>query len=310
MKPLTSSHHTHAGKLEISFEHFNSNWIAKRVRAINSVTLELEPGELGLLIPFEPSQGMKSRYEQGFIHVFSQALPDRFSEVLESNEINDFAWIRIQRLPQVDLASVHRLIQEETKGQSVSFAIKVPEKLSDHIVLDFFTAFSGPHEFESVVFQSLWKIFATLQWAEMPKTWIEKSLKKSFVQEHEAPVKRALYFTELNLFSTIGIGRMAAVCGVSVATLFRAFQKETGQSPHQFIMGRRFEESRNLLEKSARKIDEIARAVGYRNPNSFTEAFHELFGQSPTAFRRQMLSKSITSPPLTAETNPMQFLSE
>lgn len=85
--------------------------------------------------------------------------------------------------------------------------------------------------------------------------------------------------------SPMTVKRLAGALGLSERTLNRKFQELTHEPPQAFIMRRRVEHARTLLETTAQPIKSIARAAGYEDESSFRKAFRKLTLMSPQAYR-------------------------
>lgn len=78
---------------------------------------------------------------------------------------------------------------------------------------------------------------------------------------------------------------MAAAAGLSRAHFSRAFKRTFGESPHQYLLGRRLERAAALLRSTDRPVQEICLNVGMRSVGTFTSRFTERYGMAPTAYR-------------------------
>jgi AraC-like DNA-binding protein len=88
--------------------------------------------------------------------------------------------------------------------------------------------------------------------------------------------------TELTTAETI-----AERLHVSTRTLHRQLQEE-GASLQQLKDEARRELAVELLRRSTRTVKQVALAVGFRNEKSFSRAFRDWTGDSPTAFRERL----------------------
>ena len=79
---------------------------------------------------------------------------------------------------------------------------------------------------------------------------------------------------------------LAGKFGLSVRGLRRHFRAQTGQSPHQYAIGRRIASARDLLLKTDLPVKEIARRLGYADVFYFGRQFKRQTGVSPALFRR------------------------
>lgn len=83
----------------------------------------------------------------------------------------------------------------------------------------------------------------------------------------------------------IDVSDMADAAGLSRAHFTRAFKRTFGESPHQYLLGRRLERAAALLRSTDRPVQEICLNVGMTSVGSFTSRFTDRFGMSPRAYR-------------------------
>lgn len=86
------------------------------------------------------------------------------------------------------------------------------------------------------------------------------------------------------------ISDLAAACGLSARHLTRAFKATTGLPPHRWLLRRRVERAKDLLEATDKDIAAIALACGFADQSHLTRVFHAMVGTSPGAWRRQRLN--------------------
>ncbi|MGB3464794.1 MAG: helix-turn-helix domain-containing protein [Cyclobacteriaceae bacterium] len=73
----------------------------------------------------------------------------------------------------------------------------------------------------------------------------------------------------------------ATLAGRSLTSFQRDFKKMYGTSPKQWLMTRRMEKSRDLLEKANYSVTRAAYESGYENISHFIKAFKKQFGITP-----------------------------
>jgi len=78
---------------------------------------------------------------------------------------------------------------------------------------------------------------------------------------------------------------LAHEIGVSPVSLHRKLKQLCGQSTQQLIIAFRLNKAKDLLIKSSHNISEIGYAVGFNDPNYFSQAFKKLYHLSPSEFR-------------------------
>lgn len=78
---------------------------------------------------------------------------------------------------------------------------------------------------------------------------------------------------------------LAALAGVSRASLTRRFNATLGVSPMTYVTQWRLATAADLLDRSDATLSAIAHQVGYASPFSFSSAFKSRYGLSPRDFR-------------------------
>lgn len=74
---------------------------------------------------------------------------------------------------------------------------------------------------------------------------------------------------------------------ISRAQLMRLFKQKIGQSPHAFVHKIRLQKAAQLLKHSANSVLAVALSVGFLSETHFSKAFKQLYGISPSAYRRE-----------------------
>jgi transcriptional regulator GlxA family with amidase domain len=79
---------------------------------------------------------------------------------------------------------------------------------------------------------------------------------------------------------------MAPHASVSPRTFARRFREETGTTPLQWLLNRRVQEARRLLEETDLPIDAVAWRAGFGTAASLRDHFRRATATTPTAYRR------------------------
>jgi len=95
---------------------------------------------------------------------------------------------------------------------------------------------------------------------------------------------------ETNIANPISIEELAFLCNISLSTFKRRFVKIYGTSPHKWILLKRMEMAKDLLQHHSEKPSEVYHKVGYENHSSFTHLFKQTFGITPKEFQLQQLA--------------------
>ncbi len=98
-------------------------------------------------------------------------------------------------------------------------------------------------------------------------------------------MNRAEEYLCANLETPVTRDSLAAIAGVSIRTLSRAFMKRHGLGPITFLRQRRFEAAyRDLLGSTAEdtSVTDVAMRYGFAHLGKFAVVYRRLFGESPS----------------------------
>jgi AraC-like DNA-binding protein len=85
--------------------------------------------------------------------------------------------------------------------------------------------------------------------------------------------------------SGLDLDRIASVAFLSKSHFVRRFRYQFGLSPSAYLSQRRVERAQDLLRFANLTVTEVCHAVGYSSLGSFSQAFHDAVGESPSAFQ-------------------------
>ncbi|HET6991637.1 MAG TPA: AraC family transcriptional regulator, partial [Bacteroidia bacterium] len=92
---------------------------------------------------------------------------------------------------------------------------------------------------------------------------------------------------ESNITNNISVEELAFLCNVSLSTFKRRFARIYGTSPNKWILKKRMEIAKDLLQNNREKPGNIFYKIGYENHSSFTKSFKQTFGLTPQDFQNQ-----------------------
>jgi len=99
-------------------------------------------------------------------------------------------------------------------------------------------------------------------------------------------VKRVLELIDARLDQPLSLEQMAQTAGLSPFHFARQFKRSIGASPHRFLLARRLERARLLLEKPGAQLGEVSQQVGFADQSHFTRWFRRQFGVTPGQVKR------------------------
>jgi transcriptional regulator GlxA family with amidase domain len=83
---------------------------------------------------------------------------------------------------------------------------------------------------------------------------------------------------------------------MSARTFGRRFRDETGITPRRWLIQRRLERARHLLESTALTVNQIAADIGFATAASLRQHMAAELGTSPLAYRRTFQGAGLPAP--------------
>jgi AraC family transcriptional regulator len=116
----------------------------------------------------------------------------------------------------------------------------------------------------------------------------EKEMNDSKTRAYTARFSKVLDYIETHLNEPLSVEQLSQVANFSKFHFHRQFAEYTGVCVARYILLLRLRRATyRLVFTPPTRIIDIALDAGFENPESFTRAFKNTFGQSPSAFRRQ-----------------------
>ena len=100
------------------------------------------------------------------------------------------------------------------------------------------------------------------------------------------PVRQAIEYLEEHYSEKISLTMVAAQLSFSPEHFSRMFTRETGVNFSTFLNNLRMKRAVELLEKTDKKVYEIAEEVGFSSVSYFSTAFKKSFGQTPNYYQQ------------------------
>ena len=98
-------------------------------------------------------------------------------------------------------------------------------------------------------------------------------------------VRNAIAFIHAHHPSAVSLREIGRAAGLSVPHLTTLFSAAVGATPGQYLERVRLARASEMLRFSVSDIGQIARSVGYADPNYFARRFLLHYGQTPRAYR-------------------------
>lgn len=112
--------------------------------------------------------------------------------------------------------------------------------------------------------------------------YVERPLAEPGGVGHLAPT---LEWALGRLDQPLGVDELAQHARMSRRNFTRRFQEVTGTSPARWLLARRLDESRRLLETTDWPVARVAEACGFRSPVTFRQGFSAAYATTPSSYR-------------------------
>lgn len=88
-------------------------------------------------------------------------------------------------------------------------------------------------------------------------------------------------YIDANLDRNLKIVELAAIAQISPYHFIRLFRKSLGQTPHQYILQRRIEKGKSLLQQTQLSVEDIAVSLGFCDRSHFAKYIKRFTGLTP-----------------------------
>ena len=105
----------------------------------------------------------------------------------------------------------------------------------------------------------------------------------------------------------LDVPSLARIACVSEAHFIRTFRATFGETPHRYLQRRRVERAMFLLRSTDRSVTDICFDVGFSSLGTFSRTFHDIVGESPTAFRQRGRMPAVPTCFMMAWSRPSSF---
>jgi AraC-like DNA-binding protein len=277
MESFSHSRHQCLAKIaKIEAFHYSSDIIAERHTFLNSSPAGLktqvhETYQMGITIRDPGSYYVGETFykvARGTFFCFHPGIPHASIGNLKNNSIQGFTMYISGKL--VQLLNV-QLCQRNELPYFRNVFYDDPE-LSDRFTSFFNAIWLRQHELASY---HLHLLFCRL---------IGKNSAETLVISKHAIVTACQSYVFARLSKPISVNTFANLCGMSVSTLCRIFQRSLGMSPHVYISQLRVEAAKDLL-KCRLTIKQIALLTGHYDESHLRKNFKQYVGVPPAGYK-------------------------
>lgn len=119
------------------------------------------------------------------------------------------------------------------------------------------------------------------------------AIKTSTSSKYSRIMNNAITFIDRNLTFKFNLVDVSEHLHVSPSHLSRLFKKEMGLSFTDYVLEKRIEEAKRLLDHSTYSLADITGILNFSSKSYFINCFKKTVGQTPTEYRNKTLSFSI-----------------
>ncbi len=102
-----------------------------------------------------------------------------------------------------------------------------------------------------------------------------------FREGHRFRIQRAVDTVRAEFRSTLTVGKLAEIAGMSQSTFHHHFKEQTSLTPIQFQKQIRLIEARHIMATKGASVSEAAFNVGFESVSQFSRDYRRLFGLPP-----------------------------
>lgn len=123
------------------------------------------------------------------------------------------------------------------------------------------------------------------------KEWMKLAVKRiRDLSSFEKPAKKVIIqieqYVDFHIEERITRENIARAVSFSEDYISKLFKRETGNSLSEYIMSRKIERAKELIEKNEEPIGYIAARLGYSSFSYFSEVFKKFTGELPSEYKR------------------------
>ncbi len=115
--------------------------------------------------------------------------------------------------------------------------------------------------------------------------WINRAREENLGRKSMTAVVGAAMEIDRRLSRQISIPELSRTAGLSQNYLALMFRRQYGVTMNRYLINRRIEYAKHLLECTSLPVKEIGARVGIPDPQHFNKLFRRIAGRSPSAFR-------------------------
>ncbi len=249
--------HIHKGSIEVTYLVKG-----RQIYMVDDKEYELNSGDIFIIFPDE-------------IHSSGQYFEDKsLSYFFQINTENNGNFMAYRKEDGEKLLQALRNIRLRQFRGKLKF-----QEIFDNIIDVYFS----PNPFKNVLIRCLITEFIV---------GLVESEKSTDSKEQEN-MQQVLEYIERNIFDEIRIDDLAGIMQLSVSYFVKMFKGQIGISPHEYILRKKIETSKDMLAVSNYSIIQIAYTLAFSSSQYFSTVFKRFTGISPCKYRTKYKKESL-----------------
>ncbi|MDF2651151.1 MAG: AraC family transcriptional regulator [Paenibacillus sp.] len=148
---------------------------------------------------------------------------------------------------------------------------------------------SSESRFSDTMLQLYLEQILVLMYRNFFSDWEAKYPVEGFDNAAKRVVYSAIHYIDDRLLQIKDLVEVSNALGYSLSYLSHQFSRETGDSLRSYVTKRKWHKAKDLLREGNHSITEIASIMQYDSIHSFSRAFRNAVGLSPSQFRERLL---------------------
>ncbi len=109
---------------------------------------------------------------------------------------------------------------------------------------------------------------------------------KSESKDHRLDMHAIDLYIETHMGRKISVAQLAASVFLGESQFHALFKDLVGVTPHQYVLTKRIDMAKQLIQQGGTSLSQIAEITGFSNQSTFTHAFSRLQGCSPSQYKK------------------------
>ncbi len=93
-------------------------------------------------------------------------------------------------------------------------------------------------------------------------------------------------YIDQHLSRRISVSQLAGSVFLGESQFHSLFKEQLGITPHQYVLGKRIDTAKTLIEQGRMSLGQVAELTGFSNQSTFTHTFSRLQGVSPSQYKK------------------------